>query len=310
MAQRMSYRGSGVGFHRKGERERMLFIAFAGLAFSLLIIMLVVLNYKSDAVARNIKNETNETAAQTTVGTVTLLAFERPVSAGTKLSDIKLKEVYWPRSQVPAGAVFDAAEIRNQFAKINIPAGVPVQRDQLVSEAVQTTLPLRSGYRAVSIDVDATSGIEGHALPGTQVDVLLTYSENQALTTKVIVQNARVLSYGGNVESAERMRASGRYSDASRLVSHTLTLEVTPQDALKIQTARQLGRLSLVMRALEDNLAPSVTELNQFDIGDKRPARQSQPARCTKKGVVRMEGKEYIVDCDGSIRQMAEGEAP
>ncbi len=297
------FSGNNSVFRRRGDRERLLFFAAAGLACSLLVIMAVVLNYKTDASARSDMAPRASDALPQQVGSVTLFAPDKNIPSGTKLSDTSFREVYWPRHQVPEGAVMDKAEIRGKFAKVNLPAGMPIQKSSLTAEALSVSLPLTPGNRAISIGVDATSSLEGHALPGTRVDVVLTFYENSALTTKVIVQNARVLSAGGDMKSASERSPIERTSP-----SKTITLDVSPSDALKIQTANQLGKISLIMRSSEDDKTTAITEMSQNDLGD--PSAKKKPvekdAKACNKGKVRIGSTEYLVGCDGAIRQVEE----
>lgn len=291
---------------KTNERERLLFIAAAGLAFSLLVILFVFFSFRSkndDARA----TATNHNSIPAAIGTVTLLTPDRLVRAGTKLSDVQFKEVYWPRNQVPDGAVRDINEMKDWFAKVDLQAGSPIQRAQLSREPMQTTLPVSPGNRAVSFEVDATAGIEGHALPGTRVDVVLTFYENGNLTSKVIVQNARVLSYGGDFTPIDKRAVT---LAGPRTASRTITLDVAPKDALSITTAKQLGRLSLIMRSAGDEKGPEVTEFGAERFNDPTQKRDRARSGSCTKGTVRMGGKEYIVSCDGSINQLMNPNEP
>ncbi len=291
---------------KTNERERLLFIAAAGLAFSLLVVLFVVFSFGS-------KSEDSRVAAANTssvpaaIGTVTLLAPEMPVRAGARLADVKFQEVYWPRNQVPEGAVRDINELKDWFAKADLQAKMPIQRSQLSREPIQTTLPVSPGNRAVSFELGASEGVEGHALPGTRVDVVLTFYENGSLVSKVIVQNARVLSYGGDFTPLERraLNVSG-----PRATSRTITLDVTPKDALSITTAKQVGKLSLMMRSPEDDKGVRDIEYGQEKFNDSQPRdRRNNSGNCTK-GTVRMEGKQYVMGCDGSINQLMNPDEP
>lgn len=301
--------GQAFGQHgaqkKKNERDRLLFIAAAGLAFSLLVIMLVVLNLQSDASAKDpgLGNMSAELSPPA-VGTVTLYVLDRPARAGQKLAEIPLKEVFWPRNQVPEGALRDRAEFKEQYAKIDLPAGIPLQREHLTAQPALATLPVTPGNRAVTIEVDATSGLEGLALPGTRVDVVLTYMKDGQLTSKIIVQNAIVLSSGGDTTAVSNKEDVGkRVSTPAR----TVTLDVSTRDALEISTARQLGRLGLTMRAGGDNnLAPDL-EVNADQVGGgtlkKKPVEKVVSSTCTR-GHYRINGKEFQLNCDGTSIQV------
>lgn len=289
------FAGQNSGFRRRNERERLFFIAAAGLAFSLLIISLVVFNFRTDANAKEVIAPKVENPVPKTLGTVTLFAPEKAVTQGARLSEIKLKEVYWPHDQIPEGAVRDLAEVKTMFATENLKALVPLQRSMLSSEPVQTSLPVTPGNRAIAIQLDAYSGIEGHVRPGSKVDVTLTYTDQGEYTTRVIVQNARVLSYGGVANSSRELITGARQ------VSNSATLDVSQEDALKILTSRRLGSLSLIMRAPEDVKPANVLEKPESGIGsDKKKSKAVQ--HC---GVMRAGTKEFAVDCQtGRLLEM------
>lgn len=291
---------------KTNERERLLFIAAAGLAFSLLVVLFVVFSFGSKSESEKVA-ATNTNSIPAAIGTVSLLTPDRMVRAGTRLSEVQFKEVYWPRNQVPDGAVRDINEMKELFARVDLQPGVPVQRSQLARESIQTTLPVSPGNRAVSFEVDATAGIEGHALPGTRVDVVLTFYENGNLVSKVIVQNARVLSYGGDFTPIDKRAIS---VGAPRSTSRTITLDVSPKDALSLTTAKQLGRLSLIMRSSEDDKGLEKTEWDAAKFNDGVKGQERNRSGSCTKGTVRMGGKEYIVACDGSISELMNPDEP
>lgn len=295
-----------LGVKATNERERLLFFAAAGLAFSLFVIMLAVLFFKSNADARQAEEEIAPAAVPAAVGTITLFAPDRAVRAGSSLNDVNFKELYWPRTSVPDGAIRDIAETRGMFAKIDLQPGNPLLRPQLTREPELAVLPLTPGMRAVSIEVDATQGLEGHALPGTRHDLVLTYRESGELTSKILVQNVKVLSYGGEwTPYNQGGRGPGRMR---RTPSRTITLEVSPQDALKVETARGLGRLSLLMRAPEDNVSPQKTRIDEGDISDGR--RGNNANRACRTGRARIGGRDYIIGCDGEISEIYDPSEP
>lgn len=289
------------GFGRRGgrnpERERLLFIGAAGATVSLFVVVLVVLTYKpADA------NQTNQQApqiiipqVQESVGTVELFAPERPVRAGTRLSEVKFKSVTWPKNQAPEGAVKDIADLKGKFAKVNLDPSNPIRFDSVTDTPVKVSLPLTQGMRAITIEVDETSGLEGYALAGTRVDVTLTFTVDKSLSSKILVQNARVLSYGGDSTDVN-LRPGGSPIKAS---GRTITLEVSPEDALIMQTSKQLGRLGLIMRTADDDKASEVEQVDQNKILDSGSKTKSKDNRC-RVGTMKIDGKDYIIPCDGS----------
>lgn len=292
--------------NKANDRDRLLFIAAFGLAFSLLVIVVIVFNFRSDA---NARTDVSKDIAQpvANLGTVALLTPERSVRAGAKLVDVRFKEVFWPRSQVPSEAIRDISELQNLYAKVDLSPGVPIQRMHLSREGLLSSLALTPRNRAVSIEVDETSGLEGHALPGTKVDVVLTFQEGGQLVSKVIVQNARVLSYGGDTSTAADRTEVGAEMRGRRM-SRTITLDVSPKDALQITTARQLGRLSLIMRSADDDTGNPIIEVDQADLAQNKQVKRS--ASACKSGRMKMGDQEYVVDCDGSLSRVLDPTEP
>ena len=290
------------GVRRASDRERLIFFAAAGLFAFLAFTVIFVLNFKGRSDASDTMPASIQPAAAV-IGTVTLLAPDRYIKAGTKLSEISFREVYWPRDKVPPQAISDTSELRDFYASADIAEGTPLLRSHLTREAVGITLPLTPGNRAVSIEVDATAGVEGFALPGTKVDVVLTHPVDNNMVSQIIVQNARVLSYGGDPTPQDQL-TSQRGRGVVRETERTITLDVSPQDALKIQTARQLGKLSLMLRAPDDNKSPAVVEQSQNDIVPNSKPADARKKACASAGSMRIEGKEYQIGCDGRLEEL------
>jgi pilus assembly protein CpaB len=228
--------------------------------------------------------------------TVTLYTPEKSVPVGVPLSSVKFREIVWPRNQVPEDAVLDISKVLNYYSLEVISAGPPLRYSQISKDPVVTSLPLSPGMRAVSIEVDETTSVEGFARPGTRVDVTLTFKNDKtkALETRIIVQNARVLSLGGD----PTVQPDALKNNKSSPKRTTLTLEVTPEEALIIQTARQTGRLGLLMRAPEDTSVAPVDSVSDRKIVDPNfQAKNKDDNRCIS-GTVRIGDKNFAIPCD------------
>ncbi|RIL09195.1 MAG: Flp pilus assembly protein CpaB [Proteobacteria bacterium] len=106
---------------------------------------------------------------------------------------------------------------------------------------------VRNGNRAVTINIDSRTGVEGFARVGSIVDVVLTYVDRGGdLQSTIISEAAQVLSYGGITNTRDSEAKTG----ASTL--GTLTLEVSSTDALRINTGAGLVPLSLLLREPSD----------------------------------------------------------
>lgn len=104
---------------------------------------------------------------------------------------------------------------------------------------------LRPDMRAVSVPIDATTGIAGFVFPGDRVDLLLTHQIELAggekrLATETVLQDIRVLAVDQNTDDTE----------GEPTLDKTATLEVSSKQAEVIAVALRMGRLSLALRSL------------------------------------------------------------
>jgi pilus assembly protein CpaB len=101
------------------------------------------------------------------------------------------------------------------------------------------------GKRAMTVRVNDVVGVAGFALPGTTVDVLVNTQHEggrrgdvDRAVSKIVLERILVLAVA---QEADR--------DTSRpKVVSAVTLEVTPDQAEKLDLARSVGTLSLVLR--------------------------------------------------------------
>ncbi len=131
-----------------------------------------------------------------------------------------------------------------------IAAGEPVTDGRVVRPGERGFLAavLSPGKRAVTIAVNATSGISGFIFPGDRVDLILSHSIDQLdeegvvrLASETFLTDIRVLAIDQTTNDQEGEPA----------VAKTVTLEVTPKQAEKVTLIPDLGRLSLSLRSLQ-----------------------------------------------------------
>jgi len=250
----------------------MLFFGGSTLMLSLILIGTILI-YNSTVVEAG-KDIVVEPAVDSEIafGTVTLIAPATRIPRGTRLASSMLREVHWPRDQVPEGAVRSIADIDGMYAGGVLPANQPILRNSIGSNppslGISELLP--PGHRAVTIEVNAISGVEGWATPGAHVDVFLTYldQEERLYKTRVAVENAVVLSYGGKAKKIED-------SELERTeVRSTVTLAVPFEDSLKIQTASAVGKITLALRNSGDMNGQGNAEFGANDWEGKKRAPQ------------------------------------
>ncbi len=150
----------------------------------------------------------------------------------------------------------------------SIEPGEPVLEGKITKfgESPRMSMNLSAGMRAVSIKIDAVSGVAGFVAAGNRVDILLTRTQEGQLVSSVILQNITIIAVDQSANS-ETTRA--------RLGS-TVTVEVDTVQAQKLALARQVGKLSLTLRGIgeanDKALAPvTVDSLSDFSAAEKAP---------------------------------------
>ena len=280
---------SGPARRASIQRQRLLFLGGSVFLFVVLVLGAVFLT-QSQSVARS--NVSVESQDEVTLGTVVLIAANSKIPKGTKITAANIREVHWPRDQVPEGAARTLEDVDNMFASATLPENQPILRSALSSTApslgIDHSLP--PGHRAITINVTATTGVEGWATAGAHVDVLLTYLDPKDGVSKtiVVVENAVVLSFGGNAKTPDRDDSS-RGSPASEISTATLDVQFT--DSLKIQTALAMGRITLALRGKDDVTSPGGNA--QFDASQFNQPKRVAPAILKKdkpKGFAKFTG--------------------
>ena len=126
--------------------------------------------------------------------------------------------------------------------------------------------------RAIAVRVDDVVGVAGFIHPDDRVDVLVTLHPNRPgaeMTTKVFMQNVKVLAVGQEVESSDKTRLHATAATVA-------TLLVSPADSERLALASATGRLILTLRSWTDS-RPVETDgaLPSGLVGE--PVAQNQP---------------------------------
>jgi len=132
--------------------------------------------------------------------------------------------------------------------------GEPITESRVVRPGDRGFLAavLQPGYRAVSVNVTPSSGLNGLAYPGDHVDLLLTMSVTEDATDN---PNPRSHQVSETVLSDVRVLALDQRADDDNnkkdvAVPKTATLEVTPKQAEVVALVTEMGKLSLSLRSL------------------------------------------------------------
>lgn len=279
-------------------RERTVFIFGSTVLFALIIMAALLVYSDSMVQAKEQVVAKTEQTQDNGFGTVVLVAPTSRIPKGVKLTSGHLREVSWPRDQVPEGAVRSLNEIIGMYTADALPANQPIANGSVAvtppTYGIGELLP--PGHRAVTIEVDAITGVEGWATPGAHVDVYLTHRDQETgiFKTRVAVEDAVVLSYGGETRKLNQ-------TDGERTkIQNTVTLAVAFADSLKIQTAKAVGKITLALRNSSDVASQGSEEFAATDWEGQAPKQIAKDTFVSK-------GFAKYTDSSGSERQFVLG---
>lgn len=184
---------------------------------------------------------------QTKVATSKVVVAKIDIDLGTRLTPQMLKVADWPKGSVPEGVVDDPEKLKDRVAKTSLLSGEPVLESKLAPVGTKGGLSavIGEGKRAMTVRVNDVVGVAGFALPGNYVDIVVNTDDESTKAdgrnksiSKIVLEHILVLAVA---------QESGRDETKPKVVN-AVTLEVTPDQAEKLDLARSVGQLSLVLR--------------------------------------------------------------
>ena len=210
------------------------------------------------------------------------------IELGSRLNPQMLTTVDWPSGSLPQGAFADAKELQDRVVKTSIQRGEAILNAKLAPVGTQGGLSavITEGKRAMTVRVNDVVGVAGFALPGNYVDVMVNAqkdkegakgNEEQQQISKTVLERVLVLAVA---------QEAGR-DDTKPKVVNAVTLELTLEDAEKLDLARNVGTLSLVLRNQVDKrpvMTAGITKKELF--GEKEePVAKVEKVAAAKRAV-------------------------
>lgn len=178
---------------------------------------------------------------QGSLATVKVVVAKAEIPAGSPITPELVTLADWPRSSKPVGAYENVAPIKDRVISAAVAAGEPILESKLAAVGSKGGLSavITPGKRALTVKVNEIVGVAGFTLPGNYVDVMVnTQDEREKPISKIVLKKILVLAVA---QEAERDPTKPK-------VVNAVTLELGPQDVEKLDLARSIGSLSLVLR--------------------------------------------------------------
>lgn len=184
---------------------------------------------------------------QSSNGVERIVVASADINLGQRLTPELFKLVDWPSNSTPSGAFNEIGKLEGRVVKTSLMRGEPVLEGKLAPVGTKGGLSavIGEGRRAITVRVNDVIGVAGFALPGNFVDIIVNTQKagEQSGSTdqnisKIVLERILVLAVA---------QEAGRDETKPRVVN-AVTLEVTPEQAEKLDLARSVGTLSLALR--------------------------------------------------------------
>ena len=184
-------------------------------------------------------------AQQGQVASAKVVVAAGDIQLGSRLTAQMLKTVDWPSGSIPPGAITKPEALEDRVVKTSILRGEPILEAKLAPVGTKGGLSavIPEGKRAMTVRVNDVIGVAGFALPGNYVDIVVNTQldgegRGDKQISKIVLEHILVLAVA---QEANRDETKPR-------VVNAVTLELTPEQAEKLDLARSVGTLSLVLR--------------------------------------------------------------
>lgn len=208
---------------------------------------------KGQVVAEVVAEKPAPALAPTTVG---YFVTTRSLSKGTLARDEDFAVRQAAPNRVPAGAILETPDSKSglpgSLVRKFVDAGSAITLDDILRPKDRGFLAsvLAPDSRAISIKVDEETGVSGLIRPGDNVDVVLTQVFEKAdpvkrAVSETVLSNVRVIAIDQEIAQGGRPLTNA----VPGKTAQTVSLELKPDQVKKVAVAKQLGTLSLVIRA-------------------------------------------------------------
>jgi pilus assembly protein CpaB len=193
----------------------------------------------------------------------------RALQAGELLNAGNVEMVSWPDNIPLDGAFSRSSEVVGRAVLFPLGKDQPILERDLSAAGSGTGLASKipDGMRAVALRSDEVVGVAGFLVPGSRVDVLVTFQSGRLPepVTSTVVQNALVIAAGHQIEPDPEGKNS---------VVTVVTLLLTPAESQRAVLASAQGAIHFVLRNGADtaHVGDTSTTLSQLSGGQRTVA--------------------------------------
>jgi len=186
------------------------------------------------------------------------------IPANTLITQDMLETKDVPTDAILPGAISKISDVVGKALKSDIFVGEQIISAKIIVPGETSngalSYAIEPGMRAITIGVDATAGVAGMLRPGDHIDLMGEYDVAGTVYTDLVAEYLNILAVDGVLSE------TGKTADGSSVAYSTITLEVTPQQAMEISMAAYSGTLRAVLRSPLDEVVNSYKSITLINI--------------------------------------------
>ena len=205
-----------------------------------------------------------------------------PIDENVKITVDMVQVITTAKEWIGTDAVTQLSDAVGKFNKYRVAAGAQIMRSGLTDAGEASKDPsgqlsyvVQKGMRAITISTDELSGVGYYINKGDYVDILhagtakavgqagengQSGQEETIPYTELLLQHLKVLQVASRQQNATAQKDTPNYSYGS------ITLEIKPEDSLRLLSAMKNGSIYLMLRAAEDGAVVTIPAYAQTDI--------------------------------------------
>jgi pilus assembly protein CpaB len=238
----------------------MLFIIL-GLAVVVTMYVMGIVNQSQEQLQRERAIQEQKAKA-----TVKVVYATKNIEEGEIIPQEALEERDVEAAKAPVDAFNSVNAVVGQQAAYPVPAGTIVSNHAIKPMAVQTGFEgkIKEGMRALTFGVDTNSGVAGFIAPGSHVDVVAITGSGADTKAAPVMSDVEVIAVGTTYQKAPGSTTANP--------AGSVTVAVTPEDAIKMIRSVTAAKLYLTLRNDKDH-----TPIAVVDVKDLFPKHTAAP---------------------------------
>ncbi len=218
------------------------------------------------------------------------VASARSLDPGEVIRREDLAMIDWPKSHPLDGSFVKVDDVVGRAVLYPLSSGQPILDRQLAAPGAGIGLTGRipTGMRAIALRSDEVVGVAGFLMPGTHVDVLVTYNDQNRPepVTATVLQDTEVLAAGHQVQPDP----SGKPVSVD-----VVTLLLSPEDAEKAVLASEKGTIHFVLRNGGDHKQAGASPVDLAELASL-PSAKSEPGKPAPRPRIATAPKPWVVE--------------